>query len=90
MTGRAMFRYEVPIDDQPHTIPLARDPVAVAAATSWFAVEFWAERPERATMVKRTFQVFGTGHPLPENAHWVGTCARSAEGLVWHLYEVTP
>jgi hypothetical protein len=90
MTGRAMFRYEVPIDDQPHTIPLSHSPVAVAAVKSWFAVEFWAESTRRATQVERAFQVFGTGHPLPEDARWIGTCPRSEEGLVWHLYEVTP
>lgn len=87
MTVRAMYRYEVPIDDAPHTIALSHDPVAVAPVAAYFAVEFWAEScASRA--VERSFQVFGTGHPLPDGARWVGTCARSPEGLAWHLYEV--
>jgi hypothetical protein len=89
MTGRRMLRYEIPIDDQPHTIPLSRDPVAVAAVKTRFAVEFWAEDTPGARRAERTFQVFGTGHPLPGDAQWIGTCARSDEGFAWHLYEVT-
>jgi len=84
---RRMFRYSVRIDDQPHLIELTGNPVAVAAASDWRSVEFWAEHTEGAPLAKRAFQVFGTGHPLPENARWVGTCARTAAGLVWHLYD---
>jgi hypothetical protein len=86
-----MFRHEVPVDDQPHVVPLTHSPVAVAAARpslTEFAVEFWCEHIEGAPPVRRTFQVFGTGHLLPEDAAWVGTCQRSPEGLVWHLYEI--
>jgi hypothetical protein len=32
--------------------------------------------------------VFGTGQPLPEDAGWRGTCDRTPDGLVWHLYEL--
>lgn len=54
-------------------------------------VEFWAEHdPDAYTEEPRTFQVFGTGQPLPDGAAWVGTCDRTPEGLVWHLYEVAP
>ena len=90
MSARMMYRYEVPIDDQPHVIPLTHSPVAVAAVQSWFAVEFWCEHTEGAPPSSRTFQVFGTGHPLPPGAKWRATCPRTPEGLVWHLYEVTP
>ncbi len=86
-----MFRYVVSVDDQPHVVPLSHSPVAVAAAphgTYGWAVEFWAEHTQGAPAVKRTFKVFGTGHPLPEDAKWIGTCARTPGGLVWHLYEI--
>lgn len=89
--ARRMFRYVVPVDDQPHVIPLSHSPVAVAAVhdpLGVFSVELWAEHTEGAPQVRRTFQVFGTGHPLPDDARWAGTCARTAEGLVWHLYEI--
>jgi hypothetical protein len=84
--ARMMYHYVIPVDDQPHVFPLSHSPVAVAATGSQF-VEFWAEHTEGAPKVYRAFQVFGTGHPLPDDARWVGTCARTALGLVWHLYE---
>lgn len=86
---RRMYRYVVPADDQPHIVALSHSPVAVAAAGPC-AVEFWAEHTEGAPQVNRAFQVFGTGHLLPEDAKWTGTCERTPDGLVWHLYEVQP
>jgi hypothetical protein len=88
---RRMFRYVVSVDGQPHVVPLSHSPVAVADAGDPLGqpgVEFWAEHTEGAPQIARAFQVFGTGHPLPDNARWVGTCARTADGLVWHLYEI--
>jgi hypothetical protein len=85
---RSMFRYTVPIDDEAHVIPLSHSPVAVAFTSSgWHdpLVEFWAER---APEVKRAFRVFGTGHPLPAGAKHVGTCPRTPQGLVFHLFEL--
>jgi hypothetical protein len=53
-------------------------------------VEFWAEHdPDSFGEQPRTFQVFGTGHPIPDGMSWVGTCDRTPDGFVWHLYEVT-
>lgn len=88
---RRMFRHVIPIDDQPHELALTSDPVAVAAPVYASAVvEFWAEHDQAATVTVRLYQVFGTGQPLPPGAMWAGTCPRTAAGLVWHLYEVTP
>lgn len=89
---RRMFRHTVPVDDLAHVIGLSHSPVrAVAfAMSSWndAMVEFWAEHTEGAPQTGRTFQVFGTGQPLPDDAEWVGTCPRSANGLVFHLYRL--
>jgi hypothetical protein len=87
MTDRRMFRYTVPVDDKPHEFALTGDPVAVAAPQLEL-VEFWAEFGIDVWPTDRLFQVFGTGHPLPDGAVWVGTCPR-IHGLVWHLYELT-
>jgi hypothetical protein len=90
--NRTMFRYLVPIDDRAHAIPLSGSPVAVAFdfGGGWAdsSVEFWAESAEGAPQVNRAFRVFGTGHPLPEGAKWRGTCPRTPQGLVFHLYEL--
>jgi hypothetical protein len=89
MPDRKMYRYVVPVDDQPHTLTLTGDPVAVAATPDSRGVEFWAEHSDHAGRTDRAFLVVGTGHPIPDGAQWVGTCPRTALGLVWHLYEVT-
>lgn len=89
---RRMLRHEVPVDDQPHTFGPLCDPVHVAAKLTMegYVVEFWAEAGDNgAGNQPRLFQVYGTGHPLPNTAKWVGTCDR-INGFVWHLYEVTP
>jgi hypothetical protein len=86
VSDRRMYRYVVPVDDQAHVFTLTGDPVAVAGSD--MAVEFWAEHDPDAGATDRAFQVFGTGHPLPDDATWIGTCPRTMLGLVWHLYEV--
>lgn len=95
---KTVLRYEVPIDNQPHTFTLTYGPHAVAAKRVWSPphlvihnVEFWAEHEDRpgVTAVERTFQVFGTGQPIPSSARIVGTAER-LDGLVWHLYELFP
>ena len=86
--ARCMFRYTVPVDGQPWTFDLTSDPVAVANGGTLDEVEFWAEHTEGVPKTARRFTVFGTGHPLPGNARYIGTCPRTREGNVWHLYEL--
>lgn len=84
---RQVFRYTVPVDGQPHLVLLTGSPVAVANGPVPDEVEFWAEHVSGAPEAARAFQVFGTGHPLPPDARYAGTCPRTPEGVAWHLYE---
>lgn len=79
-----IFRYEVPVDDQWHDIPLSGAIYHVASRRP-HVVEFWALAggPD----VRRTFRVFGTGHPLPEQFKHRGSCFVGGGHLVWHLVE---
>lgn len=89
--GRRMYRYVVPADDRSHEFTLTSDPVAVAPVPvdiGEHEVEFWAEHDDDAGASDRAFQVFGTGHLIPDGGRWIGTCGR-IQGAVWHLYEVT-
>jgi len=85
---RRMYRYTVPVDDKAWTQWLTGDPVHVANGATLDEVEFWAECAEGDPKKPRRFQVFGTGHPLPPGARYVGTCPRTPEGIVWHLFEI--
>ena len=88
MSRRQIFRYTVPVDDQPHVIHLTGDPLHVANGVTLDEVEFWAEHDMDAPEYPAAFQVVGTGHPLPDGALYVGTAPRTREGLVWHLYRL--
>ncbi|MFI7468186.1 hypothetical protein [Nonomuraea sp. NPDC049646] len=95
-TSKCVLRYEVPIDGRPHTFELAYGPHKVAAKRIGAAhvgvthrVEFWAEHEDGVAVAERTFQVFGTGQPVPASARLVGTTER-LDGLVWHLFQVFP
>lgn len=90
MTTR-VFRYQVPVDDKLLAYSLTGDPLHVEADrtdTGVHVVDFWAEHTDDRPASPRVFQVFGTGHPLPDGARYWGTTARTPEGLVWHLYEL--
>ena len=85
---RRIFRYEVPVDDQPHTIALTAGPISVGCRQA-NRVEFWAIHDDDALVYQRTFIVVGTGHPLPSNSQTVhGTAVAPGGALVWHLVEV--
>lgn len=84
---RTVYRYVVPVNDQAHDIELS-GPIVHVAARDHRLVEFWAISGESEPVV-RTFQIFGTGHPLPHQAAYVGTTLAGSQGqLVWHLFEL--
>jgi len=91
MTDPRIFRYEVPVDDQWHAIPLGGHVLAVAARTPEL-VEFWALTPGGEHPEPRWFRVVGTGQPLPNSAKWThrGTTLAAGGQLVWHLIETRP
>lgn len=85
MTTR-IYRYEVPVDDQWHTITCG--PPLHVACRRHDVVEFWAyplgEGADKFVDEQR-FRVYGTGHPIPDEVIHVGT-ALTPGGLVWHLH----
>jgi hypothetical protein len=89
VSPEAIYRYEVPIDGDWHTLPLSGAVLHVDCRAPG-TVELWALRsggPE----LSRAFQVVGTGQPLP--AGWkrhVGTCLSPDRQLVWHVVEQQP
>jgi hypothetical protein len=85
----AIHRYEVPVDDRWHDLPLSGSVLHVASRDPR-VVEVWALHTS-GTEVTRTFRVFGTGQPLPAGPlRHVGTALASGGQLVWHLMELIP
>jgi hypothetical protein len=90
---QVVYRYVVPVDDNTYTHKLSGRIVHVDCRRH-DVVEFWAlanvEPP-----VTRYFRVYGTGHPTPRDAVYVGTAVILSETtfsdfgqLVWHLFEL--
>lgn len=88
---RAVYRYEVPVDDKWHELTMWGDtPVLHVAARQVDVVEFWAEHRNWDWRIgPRWFRVFGTGQPVPESPiqHRGVALAGASRQLVWHLYE---
>ena len=84
--AEAIYRYEVPVDDEPHPIELSGEILHVGCRDPR-TVEFWALSADRPT-TQRVFYVVGTGHPIPGGftAH-IGTVIAPGGQLVWHLLE---
>jgi hypothetical protein len=82
-----IHRYRIPAGAGPRVIPLTGDPVHVEAAGDG-AVDFWAHHSPRDTPRDRTFQVVGTGQPVPAGARYIGTTGRTPAGHTWHLLEI--
>ena len=79
-----VHRYTVPVDDHWHRLELP-GPVLHVATRDPQVVELWCEvRVAPAAPVR--LRVFGTGHPIPDEAVYVGTALSPFGGLVWHLY----
>lgn len=88
--GMRVFKAEVPVDDQWHPIHAPRV-VHVhhqypRTVTLWFE-SLPSDDPNVPTM---EFCVYGTGHPVPIDAAYVGTTHDGP--YVWHLYQrpITP
>ncbi|OKK06426.1 hypothetical protein AMK26_10415 [Streptomyces sp. CB03234] len=82
----AIYRYEIPVDDQWHELELTGAVLHTAARTP-DVVELWALHTTSPTP-RRSFRVFGTGQPLPaEPLRHVGTALTAHGALVWHVME---
>lgn len=84
---KTVYRYEVPVDDKPHEIRLHGPYTFRVESRDSSTVEFWAEYHPGHAEIPVVFQVYGTGHQIPDDAIIVGTTQR-VNGLVWHLYEI--
>lgn len=84
---RTVYRYLVPVDDQPHEIEL-RGPLLTVGCRAASVVEFWAWHDESVSPSSGRYQVFGTGHKIPSGSLWCGTVVAPGGQLVWHLFEL--
>lgn len=82
---RYIWKYVVSLSSET-TVPLAGTIVHVGIQSSWPML--WVEVDPSAEAVPRTFDVFGTGEPIPDGWQHRGTVQDGA--FVWHVYERQP
>lgn len=87
---RRVLRSQILADDQWETFDLS-GPIVHIATRAEACVEIWWIDDPVLPLRERTFRVFGTGHPLPDDAaKHVGTAVTPSGQLVWHLFERRP
>lgn len=93
MSDRRVHRHVLPADGSWHALDLT-GPVLHVDCRRYDEVEVWVLHNEGEQVAQRTFQVFGTGQPLPAEAgQYVGSALSpggplSSRGqLVWHVFE---
>lgn len=85
--SKTIYRHNVPVDGQWHTIALTGDVVFIATRHVDL-VEVWSMHDDDRPLVTREFQVFGTGQLLPDDEQTVYVASTLAgQYLVWHLFE---
>ncbi|MGV2914672.1 DUF7352 domain-containing protein [Streptomyces alfalfae] len=94
MTQPAVIhRAELPLDDRPHGIDLTGDILHVAVRRSRVVDVWYQPRPDNVDVMRRSFQVVGTGQPLPTHLGFdtigrhCGTAVAPESDLVWHVLE---
>jgi hypothetical protein len=86
VTTSRVVRWTVPVDDQPHVLPLSGAVLHVASRQAG-EVDLWT-RDSGGPTIDRTFQVVGTYHPYPSDWTHVGTAVTASGAFVWHLMEL--
>jgi hypothetical protein len=81
---RTIFKYPVPVDDLMHTHSIPAGSVVCYVGQQGCPC-IWIEVDTSMDRVERRFQIFGTGHPVPDGFIYVGTALD--EPFVWHVFE---
>lgn len=86
-----ILRYEIPVDDQWHTLPIGGQIVHVGTRHADI-VEIWVRDFQHAAhQLHRTFRVFATGQPIEGVTGFSpihrGSAITPGGAFVWHLFE---
>lgn len=88
-----IHRFELPIDDRPHGIDLTGEILHTAARRPGHVDVWYQARPEGMEPMRRTFQIVGTGQPIPTHlglylsGSHKGTAITPDDQFVWHVLE---
>lgn len=86
-----IHRAELPLDDRPHGIDLTGGILHTAVRRPNVLDVWYQARPDEMAPMRRSFQIVGTGQPIPAHLglhiFHVGTAISPDGQLVWHVIE---
>lgn len=86
--NRAIWKFKLTTDGV-QQVSMPEGSVILCVQTQGGCPCIWATVNPDAQQVKRTFEIFGTGHPMPEATRtYIGTYQMLAGSLVFHLFEL--
>lgn len=85
---KTIYKFHLFIDDDANIVmPVGAQIIAVQG--QWDSPQLWAMVDTNAPEEVRTFCVYGTGHPLPEDpGTYIGTVQTHGGRFVWHVFEL--
>lgn len=83
---KAIYKYVLNITPPETVVNIPAGSIVRRVAMQNGEPTFWAEVDTSAPKVSKIFRILGTGHEIPENAHWVGSCEDGP--FIWHLFQM--
>lgn len=84
---KTVWKYELDLVDEAQNRPMPRGASVLAVAVQTERLCMWVEVNSGYTLEDRWFVVEGTGHPLLDDADYIGSALMHGGALVWHVYE---
>jgi hypothetical protein len=93
MSQRTVWVHRIPVAammfDQ--TVAMPEGSRLVHCREQYDNIAFWFDVPDQlaSRTEERRFQIYGTGHTIPDDLVYQGTCIFAVGDLVLHVYEVS-
>lgn len=86
MNNRAIFKYHITKENN-GLIEMPEGSNVVSCQLQNGIITIWAIVDESKPLVKRQFDVYGTGWDVDARNTFIGT-VQDNDGLVWHIFEI--
>ena len=82
---RTIWKFALEVTGVPQVFDVPRGAKVVRVAEQNGKVAMWVDVDTKRPVDERTYQIFGTGHTVPEDAIYMGSA--DMKPFVWHVFE---
>ena len=82
---KTIWKFELLLSGRPQEVKMPANASIVHFSMQGDVPCFWAYVDPEVIRENRYFAIHGTGHPIPDDRGYRGTCQHGA--FVWHLFE---